>query len=122
MCWPPGRTITADYARIEGTFRKAFPDYRCKTPISFGLSLYMFDGNQATDAPGESHMRFGVEMISLLHPPQELPAFFHHELFHVYQAQQSALPLAPTTRISRCGGHCGMRDSRPMSAGSSTRR
>jgi len=33
-------------------------------------------------------MRFGVEMIALLHPQRELPAFFHHELFHMYQAQQ----------------------------------
>lgn len=83
-----GRTITADYDRIEATFRKAFPDYTCETPISFGLSLYMFDDNQWTDAPGKSRMRFGVEMIALLHPPRQLPAFFHHELFHIYQAQQ----------------------------------
>ena len=81
------RTVTHDYARIEGAFRKAFPDYTCKTPISFGISLYMFDGNQWTDAPGKSRMRFGVEMISLLHPLQELPAFFHHELFHIYLQQ-----------------------------------
>jgi hypothetical protein len=83
-----GRTITADYDRIEATFRKAFPDYTCETPISFGLSLYMFDGNQWTETPGKSRMRFGVEMITLLHPPRQLPAFFHHELFHIYQAQQ----------------------------------
>jgi len=83
-----GRSITTDYARIEATFRRAFPDYRCETPISFGLSLYMFDGNQATDVPGKPRMRFGVEMIALLHPPRELPAFFHHELMHIYQAQQ----------------------------------
>jgi hypothetical protein len=82
-----GRTITADYGRIEATFRKSFPDYRCETPITFGISLYMFDGNQASDAPGKSQMRFGVEMISLLHNQRELPAFFHHELFHMYQAQ-----------------------------------
>jgi hypothetical protein len=82
------RTITADYGRIEGTFRRAFPDYRCETPISFGVSLYMFDGNQASDTPGKSQMRFGVEMITLLHPQRELPAFFHHELTHIYQAQQ----------------------------------
>lgn len=82
-----GRTITTDYARIEGTFRKAFPDYTCKTPISFGLSLYMFDGNQSADTPGQPRMRFGVEMITLLHPPQELPPFFQHELFHIYLAQ-----------------------------------
>ena len=90
-----GRTITADYGRIEATFRKALPDYRCETPISFGLSLYMFDGNQASDAPGKAHMRFGVEMIALMHPPRELPAFFHHELFHVYQAQQVGAAAPP---------------------------
>lgn len=82
-----GRTITADYARMEATFRKAFPDYRCETPIAFGISLYMFDGNQASDTPGKAQMRFGVEMISALHSARELPAFFHHELFHMYQAQ-----------------------------------
>jgi hypothetical protein len=82
-----GRTVTADYGRMEATFRKAFPDYRCETPISFGISLYMFDGNQSSETPGKSRMRFGVEMISALHPAQELPAFFHHELFHIYQAQ-----------------------------------
>jgi len=97
-----GRSITADYARIEGTFRKAFADYRCETPISFGLSLYMFDGNQAVDAPGKARMRFGVEMIALLHPTRELPAFFHHELFHVYQAQQvgAAMPPDATQPVS----------------------
>ncbi|HXS92665.1 MAG TPA: hypothetical protein VN705_25135 [Steroidobacteraceae bacterium] len=90
-----GRSITADYARIEATFRKAFADYRCETPISFGLSLYQFDGNQASDAPGKPRMRFGVDMIALLHPQRELPAFFHHELFHIYQAQQVGAAAPP---------------------------
>src|SRR6478672_2693488 len=69
-----GRTITADYARTEETFRKAFPDYRCGTPITFGVALYLFDGNQAADARGGPQMRFGVDTISLLHPARELPA------------------------------------------------
>jgi hypothetical protein len=90
-----GRSITTDYARIEGTFRKTFGDYRCETPISFGLSLYKFDGNQTVDATGRARMRFGVEMIALLHPARELPAFFHHELFHVYQAQQVGAAVPP---------------------------
>jgi hypothetical protein len=90
-----GRTITADYSRIEGTFRKAFPDYRCEVPITFGISLYMFDGNQASDTPGKAQMRFGVEMISLLHKQRDLPAFFHHELFHMYQAQVMAADVPP---------------------------
>lgn len=83
-----GRVITADYRRIETTFRTTFPDYQCGTPISFGVSLFQFDGNQSSDAPGKPRMRFGVDMIALLHPAQELPAFFHHELFHIYHAQQ----------------------------------
>lgn len=91
-----GRSITADYARIESTFRKTFADYRCETPISFGLSLYMFDGNQDAEVPGKGRMRFGVEMIALLHPTRELPAFFHHELFHVYQAQQVGAAAPPS--------------------------
>jgi hypothetical protein len=90
-----GRTITADYARIEATFRKTFPDYRCDTPITFGLSLYMFDGNQSADVPGKPQMRFGVEMIAALHPARELPAFFHHELFHIYQTQQVGAAEVP---------------------------
>lgn len=92
------RVLTAEYDRIEATFRRTFPDYRCETPISFGVSLYMFDGNLTQDAPGKPHMRFGVDMISLLHPSQELPAFFHHELFHIYQAQQlgAAMPAEET--------------------------
>ena len=90
-----GRSITADYARIEATFRHAFADYRCETPISFGVSLYMFDGNQASEVPGKSRMRFGVDMIALMHPQRELPAFFHHELFHVYQAQQVGAAAPP---------------------------
>jgi hypothetical protein len=90
-----GRSITSDYARMEATFREAFPDYRCETPISFGISLYTFDGNQSSDAPGKAQMRFGVETIALLHPQRELPAFFHHELFHMYQAQQLG-PDVPT--------------------------
>ena len=97
-----GRSITADYARIEAAFRRAFADYSCATPISFGLSLYRFDGNQAVEAPGKARLRFGVEMIALLHPAGELPAFFHHELFHVYQAQQvgAAAPPSATQPVS----------------------
>jgi hypothetical protein len=90
-----GRSITADYARMEATFRKAFPDYRCETPITFGISLFMFDGNQADDTPGKPQMRFGVDLISALHPARELPAFFHHELFHIYQTQQVGADKVP---------------------------
>jgi hypothetical protein len=90
-----GRSITVDYARIEARFRQAFADYRCETPISFGVSLYQFDGNQSSEVAGKARMRFGVDMIALMHPQQELPAFFHHELFHIYQAQQIGAAAPP---------------------------
>jgi hypothetical protein len=90
-----GRSITTDYARMEATFRKAFPDYRCDIPITFGISLFLFDGNQAADTPGKPQMRFGVDLISALHPARELPAFFHHELFHIYQTQQIGADQVP---------------------------
>jgi hypothetical protein len=97
-----GRSITTDYARVEATFRKAFPDYRCDTPIAFGVSLFLFDGNQSSDIPGKSQMRFGVDLISALHSARELPAFFHHELFHIYQAQQvgAAVPTDDEQPVS----------------------
>jgi hypothetical protein len=97
-----GRSVTADYTRVEATFRKAFPDYRCDTPIAFGISLFMFDGNQSSDVPGKSQMRFGVDLISALHSARELPAFFHHELFHIYQAQQigAAMPTDDLQPVS----------------------
>ena len=90
-----GRTVTGDYGRIEATFRKAFPDYRCDTPITFGVSLFMFDGNQAADTPGKPQMRFGVDAISAMHPARELPPFFQHELFHIYQTQQVGAANVP---------------------------
>jgi hypothetical protein len=90
-----GRTITADYARMEATFRESFPDYRCDTQITFGISLFMFDGNQSADTPGKPQMRFGVDMISALHSARELPAFFHHELFHIYHTQQVGADRVP---------------------------
>lgn len=83
-----GEMIGTEYRRIEAEFRQAFPDYRCETPISFGPSLFLFDGNQSSAAPGQAEMRFGVDMIALLHPPHDLKPFFQHELFHIYQAQQ----------------------------------
>jgi len=97
-----GQSITTDYARVEATFRKVFPDYRCDTPIAFGISLFLFDGNQSSDIPGQSQMRFGVDLISALHSARELPAFFHHELFHIYQAQQigTAVPTDEDQPVS----------------------
>jgi hypothetical protein len=80
----------AAFDRTQRLFRKAFPDFACAADISFGVSLLHFDGNGYTDDKGREHMRFGMDAIAMLHTPQDMPAFFAHELFHIYHAQ--ALP------------------------------
>ncbi|MBS0334354.1 MAG: hypothetical protein JSS35_16420 [Proteobacteria bacterium] len=80
----------AAFEKAQDDFQKAFPDFTCAADISFGVSLMHFDGNGFTDDAGREHMRFGLDVIAMLHTPQDMPAFFSHELFHIYHAQ--ALP------------------------------
>lgn len=78
------------FDKAQSDFAKTFPDFRCEADIVFGVSLLHFDGHGYNDKTGREHMRFGIDMIALLHQPKDLPAFFAHELFHIYHAQ--ALP------------------------------
>ena len=50
------------------------------------MSLLKFDGHPA-DFAGKHHLLFGVDTITLLHVPADMPAFFDHELFHLYHRQ-----------------------------------
>lgn len=79
--------VTPAFDKAQADFAKSFPDFRCDADIAFGISLLHFDGHGYNDKQGQEHMRFGIDMIALLHPPQALPAFFAHELFHIYHAQ-----------------------------------
>jgi len=72
------------FATAQQRFSETFADFRCETKVSFGPSLMHFDGSGGKDAGGHWHMRFGVDMIALLHGPEDMPAFLAHELFHVY--------------------------------------
>jgi hypothetical protein len=78
------------FRRAEEKFAREFPDFHCRADIVFGVSLLHFDGHGYNDKSGREHMRFGIDMIALIHPPGDLPAFFAHELFHIYHAE--ALP------------------------------
>ncbi|HSM97059.1 MAG TPA: DUF5700 domain-containing putative Zn-dependent protease [Rhizomicrobium sp.] len=75
------------FDKAQADFSRAFPDFTCKADVMFGVSLLHFDGHGYNDKQGREHMRFGIDMIALLHQPQDLPAFFAHELFHIYHAQ-----------------------------------
>jgi hypothetical protein len=75
------------FEKAQSDFRKIFPDFRCEAAIGFGPSLLHFDGNTYKDSRGRAHLLFGIDLISMLHAPQDMPAFLAHELFHIYHAQ-----------------------------------
>ena len=54
--------------------------------VTDGVSLLRFDGHPA-DFGGRQHLLFGVDSIALLHVPADMPAFFDHEIFHLYHRQ-----------------------------------
>lgn len=75
------------FDKAQADFAKTFADFRCDADVAFGISLLHFDGHGYNDKSGREKMRFGIDMIALLHEPQDMPAFFAHELFHIYHAQ-----------------------------------
>lgn len=76
-----------DFAAAQANFLGAFPDFRCEEEVAFGPSFMRFDGHDYKDDSGHLHMLFGVDAIADLHGPKDMPAFFAHELFHVYHRQ-----------------------------------
>jgi hypothetical protein len=81
------QNVLPAFDKAQADFTKTFADFHCEADIAFGVSLLHFDGHGYNDKTGREHMRFGIDMIALLHQPQDLPAFFAHELFHIYHAQ-----------------------------------
>jgi hypothetical protein len=80
-------TVTNGFAAAQDKFLKAFPDFRCQDSVAFGPSFRRFDGIEYKDAAGHGHMLFGIDAIAILHEPKDMPAFFAHELFHIYHRQ-----------------------------------
>lgn len=80
-------TVEKDFAAGQRKFLKTFPDFRCQEEIEFGPSFLHFDGHDYKDGDGHLHMLFGVDAIAILHGPEDMPAFFAHELFHIYHRQ-----------------------------------
>lgn len=82
-----GRTIDEAFASAQAGFLREFPDFRCDTFVAFGPSLFHFDGHVYDGADGQHRLLFGVDLISIIHTGASIPAFFHHELFHIYQSE-----------------------------------
>ena len=71
-------------AHIE-TFKTAFPDYVPKNDIYFIHSLGEMDGGKRK-LNGRSYFIFGADVMAKYHGAGSEAAFFHHELFHDYDA------------------------------------
>lgn len=81
-----GRVAGKDFAAAQKIFVKEFPDFQCSTFVAFAPSLLRFDGHPQ-DFGGRSNLLFGIDMIALIHGPEDMPSFFAHEIFHLYHAQ-----------------------------------
>jgi hypothetical protein len=77
-----------DLLRHQRTFADSFPDFAYDGTVFFYPSLYVRDGGTMAFPPSSALM-FGVDMIARLNGPEaDLGVLFHHELFHLYHAQQ----------------------------------
>ncbi len=82
--------VGPQFAQEQRRFMLTFTDFRCDTTVEFGVSLMKFDGHPV-EFSGKQHLLFGVDIIALVHEPADMPAFFDHEIFHLYHRQVSSL-------------------------------
>ncbi|HUM13245.1 MAG TPA: hypothetical protein VLT82_20015 [Myxococcaceae bacterium] len=89
------RTLEADLQDAAVQFRKTFPGFTSKHPVSVVCSLGAFDGGTRT-VEGREMLLFGPDVIAALRPRgSRLRPFLEHELFHVHHGNLH--PDAPET-------------------------
>ncbi len=84
--------VGPQFARQQRRFMRSFPDFNCHTIVELGVSLLEFDGHGTQFGNGTYHLLFGVDVMAMFHGPGDMPAFFDHELFHLYHQQVVAWP------------------------------
>ena len=94
-----GTSVGELFARAQRRFMAEFPDFSCDTFVAFGPSLFGFDGRTYRGSDGRARLLFGMDMIALFHAPEDMPGFFQHELFHLYQSQVLGLDEPPETLV-----------------------
>ena len=92
--------VDGDFAAAQTKFLAAFPDFNCKAEIAVGPSFLRFDGHGYTDDRGQWHMLFGVDAISIEYVPEDIPAFFAHEQFHIYHRQLIGAPARELDNVT----------------------
>ena len=78
--------VGPQFAEQQRRFLRIFSDFSCDTTVEFGVSLLKFDGHPV-EFGGKRYLLFGVDVIATLHGPADMPAFFDHEIFHLYHRQ-----------------------------------
>jgi hypothetical protein len=81
-----GSVVGPQFAQQQRRFMRTFTDFSCDTTVEFGVSLLKFDGHPV-EFGGKRYLLFGVDIIAMLHGPADMPAFFDHEIFHLYHRQ-----------------------------------
>ena len=80
------KTVGPQFLAEQKRFAETFPDFACGTEVEFAPSLMVFDGH-ADLVKGKKYLLFGVDMIAMIHGPDDMPTVFDHELFHLYHLQ-----------------------------------
>lgn len=89
------RRISTELVRHERSFSDSFPDFHYDGRVYFYPSLYVRDGGTMT-VEGTTAIMFGVDMIARLNGGDvDLAVLLHHELFHLYHAQQLRAMTGP---------------------------
>ena len=94
-----GGAVAELFARAQRRFNAEFPDFSCDTFVAFGPSLFSFDGRTYRGDDGRARLLFGMDMIALFHARDDMPGFFQHELFHLYQSQVLGAEEPPDTLV-----------------------
>lgn len=87
---PTMRRLHADFTRdldaARARFVEALPDFDWRGKVYLFASVDAFNGAGRMVA-GEPALLFGLDVIARLQADANLTVLFHHELFHMYQAQ-----------------------------------
>ena len=94
-----GTAVGGLFARAQRRFVAEFPDFSCDTFVAFGPSLFSFDGRTYRGEDGRARLLFGMDLIALFHTEEDMPGFFQHELFHLYQSQVLGPEEPPETLV-----------------------
>lgn len=88
------KRFKAMFPRAVSSFERSFGPVPYRHPVYLVVSLGEFDGATRNLSGNGDVLLFGADMIARYHATNDVTAFFHHELFHIYHS----------ARIGECSG------------------